>query len=229
MSSSNTESQTMNNTTDKQSALAALPAGFDPITNPLGWTPGTDLDLYHRALQPEGAPLLPATATVKEAYGHALHLLHSAHTEMGLCLAARAGFNSGHVDPKHVRALSGVYRSALVAHFRAAELALPCAAEPDVRDYVNAQADEALFLEDEYDRLLNRHERQPGSVSLCELHDLTTRLGSLALDLVENYWDSDEFETLFSAVEAAVGSDSLFLHTRAVPDSTGEQSLPVAA
>lgn len=76
---------------------------------------------------------------------------------------------------------------------------------------------------------MDRHNQQPGTVSLCELHELTTRLGSLALDLIEHYWDSEEFEALFSAVEAAVGSDSLFLHTRAVPDSTGEQSLSAAA
>ena len=109
------------------------------------------------------------------------------------------------------------------------DLSLPCAADPEVRDYVNEQADEAHFLEGERERLMDRHVAQPGSVSLCEWHELTARLGSLALDLVQYYWDSDEFESLFSAFETAVGSDCLFLNTRAMPDTAGEQDCAVAA
>ncbi|MEN9576653.1 MAG: hypothetical protein RL077_653 [Verrucomicrobiota bacterium] len=219
----------MKNDTDNQTALAALPPGFTPITNPSGWTRSSDLDLYHRARHPEGAPPLSADASLEDAYQHAFTLLGSSRTELGVCLAARAGFNSGNTDPKHVRALSRILRDALIAHFRAVDLNLPCAAEAGVRDYVDEQADEALFLEAEHDRLTDGHRRQPGSVSLCELHALTARLGSLALDLVQHYWESDDFETLFSAVETAVGTDCLFLHTRVMPDAASERALPVAA
>lgn len=218
----------MNKNTDQHTALAALPTGFTPITNPPGWTPDTDLDLYCKAQQPEGAPPLLADASLADAYRHAHRLLGSAYTELGVCLATRAGFNSGNTDAKHVRALSRILRGALIAHFRAVDLSLPCAADPGVRDYVNEQADEALFLESEHDRFMARHNQQPGSVSLSELHALTTRLGSLSLDLVEHYWTSDAFESLFSAVENAVGADCLFLNTRVMPDAAGDQGSAVA-
>lgn len=219
----------MKNDTDNQTALAALPASFNPIANPPGWTRAADLDLYHRARHPEGAPPLSADATLEDAFQHALRMLGSAHTELGVCLAVRAGFNSANTDPTHARALSRILRGSLIAHFRAVDLSLPCAAEAEVREYVDEQADEALFLEAEHDRMMDRHNQQPGSVSLCELLALTTRLGSLALDLVQHYWDSDAFEALFSAVETAVGADCLFLHTRVMPDAAREQPLPVAA
>lgn len=219
----------MTNRPDPHAALAALPPGFTPIENPPGWTRASDHDMYRQARHPEGAPPLPADATLEDAYQHALRLLANARTELGICLAARAGFNSSNPDPKHVRALSLILRGSLIAHFRAVDLSLPCAADAEVREYVVGQTDEALFLEAEHNRLMDRHTRQPGSVSLCELHELTTRLGSLALDLVEHYWTSDEFEALFSAVETAMGSDCLFLHTRAVPDATDRQDCAVAA
>ena len=219
----------MKKNTDQHAALAALPPGFNPIANPPGWTRSSDPDRYHQARQPEGAPSLSPDATLDNAYRHALRLLASARTELGICLAVRAGFNSGHADPQHVRALSRILRGSLIAHFRAVDLSLPCAADAEVREYVVGQADEALFLEAEHDRLMDQHTRQPGSVSLMELYALTVRLGSLALDLVEHYWTSDEFEALFSAVETAIGSDCLFLHTRVMPNATDKQDCAVAA
>lgn len=200
-------------------ALAALPRGFTPIANPPGWTKPTDL--YRQARQPEGAPPLPADATLEDAFQHAFTLLCSAHTEVGVCLAVRAGFNSGHSDPKHVLSLSRVFRGSLIAHFRAAAAG--------VRGYVNKQADEAMFLDAELDRLMKPHFLQTGSVSLCEMHALTARLDSLSLNLVEHYRDSNDFKALLSAVETAAGTDSLFLHTRAMPDAAGEQDCAVAA
>lgn len=114
--------------TDQNAALAALPTSFINIANPPGWSRASDLDLYHRARQPEGAPVLPANATLEDAFEHALRQLKSAHTELGVCLAVRAGFNSGNTDPKDVRALSRILRGSLIAHFRAVDLSLPCAA-----------------------------------------------------------------------------------------------------
>ena len=219
----------MNNTPDQHAALAALPPGFTPAANPPGSTRASDLDLYRKARHADGAPPLSADATLEDAYRHALRLLSSAHTELGVCLAVRAGFNSGHTDPQHVRALSRILRGSLISHFRAVDLSLPCAHTPEVRDHVNSQADEAMFLEAEHDRLMDRHTRQPGSVSLCEFHALTTRLGSLALDLVEHYWTSDEFEALFSAMENATTPDCLFLHTRAMPYAADGPDCAVAA
>ena len=76
---------------------------------------------------------------------------------------------------------------------------------------------------------MDRQTRQPGSVSLMELYALTARLGSLALDLVEHYWESGEFEALFSAMENATSPDRLFLHTRAMPYAADGPDCAVAA
>ena len=217
----------MDTNTDKQSVLAALPQSFPPIENPPGWTKSTDLELYLAAQRPVGAPVLPVGATVGEAYEHALGLVASARTELATGIAVRANYNAGLLDAQLTRELMARPWSELVERLRAVDNA-QAATNPnteeaaEVQKYIDGQADEALFLNDEQERLLDRHAWQPGSTSLCELNELANRLGDLACASVENYWHNEVFANLFEEVAAPLrGTEtgSLYLYTSPTPGS----------
>lgn len=212
----------MKHETDNQTALAALPASFNPIANPPGWTKPTDLELYAAAWRPEEAPVLPANATLEEAYAHAHKLLRSAVTELSVCLAMRAVFNAGQIDPQCVHELRSKPRHELIERFRAVDIAqtrrdFDTATAADVVIYVNEQADEAAFLHEAHERLMNCHTWQPGYVSLCEIHALTKRIGGLACRLAEDYWNSEAFGDLFDEVADSLRPGCLFLYTSPEP------------
>ncbi len=212
----------MKHMTDQHTALAALPASFDPIANPPGWTKASDLERYIAARRPEDTPVLSADATMEEAYAHALMLLSSAVTEIKVCLAMRAVFNDGQVYTQSVHELRNKPTSELIERFRAVDIRM-ANADPDteravdVRIYVNEQADEAQFLLDEHERLMDCHGLKPGHVSLMKFHELTKRIGGLSCALVEHYWHSEAFGDLFDEVAASLRPGCLFLYTSPEP------------
>ena len=71
---------------------------------------------------------------------------------------------------------------------------------PDIQPYIDEQTAEAEFLEAEHRWFSSNHRDHPGSVSLCELQALTTRIGNLARESVEFYWDGKAFTEFFTAV-----------------------------
>ena len=213
----------MNNETDNQTALAALPQSFTPITNPPDWTESSDLELYLAAQRPVGAPVLPANATVEDAYMHALNLLSSAVTEIKASLAVRTVFNAGQIDAQSVHDLRNKPTSELIERFRAVDIRM-ANADPDteravdVRIYVNEQADESVFLLDELERLMDCHGLKPGHVSLMKFHELTKRIGGLACKLAEDNWNSEAFGELFDEVAAPLREiECMFLYTSPEP------------
>ena len=225
MSSSNTESKTMDIMTDKQSTLAALPPGFTPIENPEEWSPDTDLQLYLAEEPIKGAPALPANATVADAYAHVRLLLQNAVAEQNLCLAVRTAFNEGRRDSDHVRALLARPRRELIEHLRAVDIADAdfgiegSELATETKAYINGQLDEALFLDDERERMVGRHVWESGAVSLWQLLELVYRIGGLSCELVEFYWVDRDFERLFEAVAAPLRTEGfLLLNTAPEPD-----------
>jgi len=205
--------------TDNLSALAALPASFIPIDNPSAWTPADDLPLY-LAERDEGVPVLPANATLADAYSHVLLRLHNVVTELRVALAVRAAFNERRRDPAHVRVLLSRPARELIEHLRAVDIAQAgnTKENPDwaveIRSYVNCQLDEAAFLLAERERLLSLHSQGPGAVSLWQLLELAYRLGGLSCELVEFYWANKDFERLFEAVATPMRAEGYrFLHT----------------
>jgi len=205
--------------TDQHTALATLPTSFTPIKSPPGWTPADDLPAY-LAERDEGVPVLPANASLAEAYVHVFERLTNATNEFRVALAVRAAFNERRRDPAHVRVLLSRPAQELVEHLRVVEIAQAGSAKenPDwaveIRSYVNGQLDEAAFLIGEHERFLALHSRRPGSVSLWQLLELVYRLGGLACEMVEFCWTNKEFERLFEAVATPMRAEGYrFLHT----------------
>ena len=215
----------MNIMTDQHAALAALPPGFTPIENPEEWSPAQDLKLYLAEDPIKGAPALPANATVADAYAHVRLLLQNAVAEQNLCLAVRAAFNEGRRDSDHVRALLARPRRELIEHLRAVDLALADIGIEDselatkTKAYVNGQLDEALFLDDERERMVGHHVWESGAVSLWQLLELVYHIGGLSCELVEFYWVARSFQRLFEAVAAPLRTEGfLLLNTAPEPD-----------
>lgn len=215
----------MNKDTDQHAALDALPASFTPIENPEAWSPDTDLPLYLAEEPIKGAPALPANATVADAYAHVRLLLQNAVAEQHLCLAVRAAFNEGRRDSNHVRALLARPRRELIEHLRAVDIADADFGIEDselatkTKAYVNGQLDEALFLDNERQRMLDRHVWKSDAVSLWQLLELVYRIGGLSCELVEFYWVARSFQRLFEAVAAPLRTEGfLLLNTAPEPD-----------
>ena len=191
------------NDTQNSNVLAALPAGFTPITNPPGWPPATDLELYRELVREDGCGSIPAGVAHTAALGHALRTLASAHTELGAAMSARLVFNTGRLDVDRVAELRSLPRPDLFKHFNVSEVALTPGDE-DIAAWIDDQTAVAFALEQEHRRLVASHAFAPGSVSLCELHQLARGLGFLAMQVVEHYWRDEIFPRFFDQVMRSV-------------------------
>lgn len=188
----------------------------------------SDHRLYLAAGPHLDGPPLPPNLTPTAARELANKALANARLELSAAMGARMDFNQGITDPVRVRFGCGFPVWFYVEQFVRSECSLP-SSDAQIQEWIRAQAQQILW----WDKIHDRMGRRPGGLataSLCKLRQLACGFGTMAQDLLEPYW-CDLTDTRFVEFHDQVIAEIKrcdFHYTGPMPDSAGEQSLPVA-
>lgn len=178
----------MNHSTADHGPITAAGA-TRPVHPPPRWSRQFARVDYRAALRSVSAAPIWPDATRDPAYDDTLRQLGSAQLELGTCLAVRAVVTAGCHLVEFAHFLLFLPRHELLDHWQSVCLARP-STSADLRDWMAARVAEARLLQAEYEGLLDRHEKQSGSVSFEEFAELTDRLGGLSRRLLKPHLKS---------------------------------------
>ena len=175
-----------------------------PIRSPPDWSAESDLAYFRNWKRPgpfwEGEdPRPPQGLTCAEAFTYLDRILASGHTEMLTAFAAAVSFERKQFDATGVHLLRQLPLGTLVELYaRECELAIHCGW--DILDYCEQHVQAVLHAELQFQHLILRHTRTPGSVNLYELCRLIVLVSRVALNICEYHWYAEGFEAFFESV-----------------------------
>ena len=199
-----------------------------PIQAPREWTADADLALYHAwwkrriANGQDDGPAPPAGHGATEAFQDLERRLVHAHNELGILLAVAIAYYRNQHETGAVSLLAQLPIATLVevlardnrlefdqheptpAEQYAREHELECETENEIVDaYTRDIIQGALHAATEHERLVPRHTRFPGTVTLRELCQLVALLGEVANELATFCGFEDDFAEFIVRVLAA--------------------------